>query len=730
MLSRLHPGLRLWIKEQNWRDLTPIQKAVMDPVFSNKDCVIEAPTAGGKTEAVLFPTLTKAAADNSASVQILYLAPLKALLNNLEERAKIYTEQCGLQAFKWHGDVSHTDKLQQWKTPPNLLLTTPESLEAMLLRRAGWQEMFHHLQTVIIDEAHSFAAGDRGAHLLALLERLGSGIKRRPQRLALTATIGNPHDMCQWLSGPDSRTVRVSVPYAENRLRTDFLVCYFPDTGDYGQQPVPGSGGMDRLRYLIREVRNRRSITFVRSRSQAEDMAKAVGELTRDRVKVSTHHSAVSRFFREEAEKLIGVTGESGLNTIFSTSTLELGIDIGALDAVIQLDGLSSPSAFLQRVGRTGRRPGTARHFRGLTTDLEALLLLSATVSLGTEARSEDLAFRRRSFHLLAHQILCFVLQNNGATPAETWEVLDRAHCFSGITTEEFMTLVQHMIAEDYLHQEDRLLLPGSAAEQQYLGANWRGLFAVFTSAPMYDVYEGRTHVGTLDSMFVSDLKTSSHFVLAGRRWQARRISHESKTVQAVKAGGGSAPKWESFGGPAVPFETAQRAGEIRHGYCPVPDFLDAHAHAALSGVVADSGTNDTWQPGTIHLAVHSGELAITTYAGDAINRTLAALLSNLGYKSRSSYADVTATLQPGPAIQLPTDISDLLDNLANPGQHDRLEGALLAQQRSWNFSPFSRMLPPALNQMAIIDQYFDLPGLFRLAADDSVHLPASPARR
>src|SRR5699024_4284786 len=125
-------------------------------------------------------------------------------------------------SFKWHGDVSQTKKVQQLREPPNLLLTTPESLEAILLRRAGWQEFFRNLESIVIDEAHSFAAGDRGGHLLALLERLGTGLNKRPQRLALTATIGNPEEMCKWLSGASAPARRISAPIRSNMHNDDF----------------------------------------------------------------------------------------------------------------------------------------------------------------------------------------------------------------------------------------------------------------------------------------------------------------------------------------------------------------------------------------------------------------------------------------------------------------------------------------------------------------------------
>ncbi|MCK4830897.1 DEAD/DEAH box helicase, partial [bacterium] len=188
----IHPELQKLIVEKRWKELSPIQKAAIPIILNGTDCIIEAPTAGGKTEAVLFPVLTRASSNKKKSVQILYLAPLRALLNDIELRAEAYAKACGLHCFKWHGDVSQEEKIDELRNPSQLLLTTPESLEAILLRKAGWQLFFSDLEVIIIDEAHNFASGDRGSHLISLLERLEKSIKRLPQRIAVTATIGNP----------------------------------------------------------------------------------------------------------------------------------------------------------------------------------------------------------------------------------------------------------------------------------------------------------------------------------------------------------------------------------------------------------------------------------------------------------------------------------------------------------------------------------------------------------
>ncbi len=708
-LGQLHPGLQLWIKEQNWPGLRPVQEAALEPILAGQSCVIEAPTAGGKTEAVLFPSLTRASRHKRESVQVLYIAPLRALLNNLAPRAERYAKACNLDAFKWHGDVSQTDTVRQLRSPPQLLLTTPESVEAIMLRKAEWNSFFSELEIVIIDEAHNLAAGDRGTHLLSLLERLEAGTGARPQRIALSATIGNPDAMCAWLMGAREPAIRVKVNQ-RNSVRRDFLVHHYDDTADSADTPEPAPGRGSMMGEIIRELQGRRSITFVRSRKSAEGVATAIESISNGRVVVRTHHGNVGKFYREEAERLIRIAGEGGIHSIVSTSTLELGIDIGELDAVLQLGALSSPSAFLQRVGRTGRRKGMSQYFRGFTQALDDLLLLAATVSLGLEHRSEELRLNRRALHVLAHQILCLSLQEHGARPDLIWQTLKSAYSFSDVERHEFDAIVRHMVREQYLRVADGLLVAGEKAEKRYLVAGWRHLFATFNSAPLYDVMVGRTQVGTLDTSFVSGLEVPFVFSLGGKAWRASSVDHDSRTIKAVTASGGSAPKWSGFGGPDVPFETAQRAGELLHGHVELPDVFAGPARGSLESMFRSG--DGVWRPGGIALMVLAGgQVSLETFAGDAINRTLARLLEAAGLTVKGDYVALTLQNDDGTEDQVEAAVHSVLHRIRHAPEAE-LRSELTERQRAYSFSPFTQMLPDELVRSALVSQSTDLDGL------------------
>lgn len=741
ILERLHPGLRRRIAESKWH-FSDIQRRAIPAVLDGGDLVIEAPTAGGKTEAVFWPALTRAASAQGDSVRVLYLAPLRALLNSLESRVERYASDCFLESFKWHGDVSQTEKLERLRRIPHVLLTTPESLEAILLRKARWREMFAGLQAVIIDEAHNFAGGDRGGHVLSLLARLEQGKESVPQRMALSATVGNIEAMLRWLV-PANRAPARHVRGQATVVDEDFQVSFFNQEADTEETPpqelaewrmlaslhglVTGVGaqrpdGKSHAPQDPRAGRNipTRTIVFVRSRRGAETYAKRLGGYTRAigarELRIRTHHSAVSKFYREEAERLIQVSSEGGIDAIVSTSTLELGIDIGELNRVIQCDTLTSPSSFLQRVGRTGRRPGQIRFFRGLCLDADDLLPLVATVNLGRQRRAEALLLPRRAFHLLAHQLLCLSLQQNGIRPDAAWDSLSRAHVFSGIERHELDELVRHMVGQDYLREEAGLLLMSEKGEKAFLGAGWRRLFAVFDSAPMYEVLDGKTQVGTLDAAFVEALTPPFLFVLGGHLWEATSVDAKSRTVAARRSQSGEAPKWHTFGGPDVPFETAQEAGRILHQRCDL-DFLDQAAAAALKARQQQVASLE-WHSDVILVeGTPSGKVGVWTYAGDRINRTLArAMAGTLDCKATASYRSVQVDAGVAAKDTIVGRVLDCLHELrSGSATAPVLEGRLAAELPLWPFSPFAKCLPRRLLTSALAERTLDVEGLLRL---------------
>lgn len=714
-LHRLPDRLRRYLKEQGWQRLSDIQRVAFPVILDGRDATLEAPTAGGKTEAVLLPLLTRLLRDPrdpDAGVRVLYLAPLRALLNDLDQRVRPLAEACGLRAFKWHGDVARSEKVSAFEDPPDILLTTPESLEAMLLRKDRWRRFFASLEVTVVDEAHSFAAGDRGAHLAFLMERLEAGIGNAPQRVAMTATIGNPDELGRWLVGNRrAPPQRLRVDGAPGAPR-DYFVEAFEDDDE---APAQERGAWLHFQALHRAVYGKRALVFARSRSRAEQIARSFGAASEagalPAVRVATHHSAVSRYFREEAERLIRLR-RRGLEAIISTSTLELGIDIGALDTVVQVDTLTSPSSFLQRVGRTGRRPGQPQVFRGLIfSDEDSLLLLAATVNLGSTARIEAISFPRCAWHIIAHQLICLSLQEYGVSRERAWDVLQRAQPASGIRRSELKALVDHMIEEEFLREADDLLLVGREGEKRFLAANWKRLFAVFEAGPLYEVYAGKAQVGTLDARFVEGLEPPFHFALGGKTWRARRVDRRTRRVQAEGASAGTPPRWHSFGGMDVPLATAEEVGRICCQGEGTLDFLGPGARALIEGA-RFRFENLPWTPERILLDCSPGGQAnLWTWAGDRVNRTLARLLGG-GERGRatSRYDRVTLCARGVEGEAFVRSIRQRFEDLRR-SEPDRLRAEARRLVRPWPFSPFSRCLPGDLHCDALVERALDIGG-------------------
>jgi ATP-dependent helicase Lhr and Lhr-like helicase len=372
--DRLHPGVQHHVVNSlGWRELRPLQEEAVDPILDGDHCLLIAPTAGGKTEAALLPVLSRMLTESWQGLSVLYVCPIRALLNNLEERLAVYCSLVGRRCGLWHGDVGQASRSAILRDPPDILLTTPESLEAILIsKRTDRPYFFGSLQTVIIDEIHAFAGDDRGWHLLAVLERTAEIAGRQPQRIGLSATIGNPKDILAWMIRDQSSQARVISPGVASSVEADVQLDYV--------------GSVENAAVVVSQLhRGEKRLVFCDSRAQAERLAsllRGVGTNT------FVSHSSLSVDERRQAERAFR---ESRDCVIVATSTLELGIDVGDLDRVLQLEAPSTVASFLQRLGRTGRRAGLSRNCLFLATHRESLIRAAALLRLWKQGYVEPL---------------------------------------------------------------------------------------------------------------------------------------------------------------------------------------------------------------------------------------------------------------------------------------------------------------------------------------------------
>ncbi len=506
--SRLHPAIQHHIVNSlGWRQLRPLQEAAIDPLLAGHHALILAGTAGGKTEAALFPLLSRMLNEEWRGLGILYLCPIKALLNNLEVRLSQYAGWLGRRAMVWHGDVSESERRRMRKDPPDILLTTPESLEVMLLsRRADPSKFFSGVRAVVVDEIHAFAGDARGRHLLSVVEGIARLVDDPVQRVGLSATVGNPEVLVDWLaaSAPGPREV-IRAASATVAAPPEILVDHV--------------GSLANAAKVIAALhRGEKRLVFCDSRARVEQLGIGLRELG---VSTFVSHSSLGQVERRRA----GAACAAGRDcVVVATSTLELGIDVGDLDRIIQIDAPATVASFLQRLGRTGRRPGAQRNCLFLTTSETGFLRALGLLELWADGFVEPTLPPPEPLHVFAQQVLAFILQEGGVDRETIKQSLRAMSGFACLDPADLDAIFDHMLERSILVSDGGLLGLGPEAERLYGAKNFLKLFSVFSAPPLFVVFHGRNEIGSVDeTMFHVRQAGAPILLLAGRNW---RVTH------------------------------------------------------------------------------------------------------------------------------------------------------------------------------------------------------------
>ena len=613
--DRLHPSIRHHIVNSlGWPRLRPLQEHSIAPVLDGDHGLFLAPTAGGKTEAASFPVFSKMAEENWRPVSVLYLAPLRALLNNLLPRLEMYGSYVGRRVGLWHGDTSQGERARMMADPPDLLLTTPESLEAMLIsRRVNQEWLFPNLQTVIIDEVHAFAAADRGWHLLAVLERLTRIAGRDLQRIGLSATVGNPDELLEWICGSSTRSRRVVNPPADSVAEPEVTLDYV--------------GSLDNAATVISRLHHgEKRLVFVDSRKRVEELGAALRALD---VTTYVSHGSLGQDERRRSEQAFAEATDC---VIVSTSTLELGIDVGDLDRVIQIDSPPTVAGFLQRIGRTGRRAGASRNALFLTTSHESLLTAAGLLRLWATGYVEPAVPPPMPAHLIAQQLLSLTLQEaDRGLGRSTWtEWLGSPPALGTEAMAHADDLVAHLVDNNWLHDDEGLLSPGTEAERTIGRRHFLELTSVFVSDPLLSVRHGRNEIGQVPDVAVTAAFSikgrTPALLLAGRSWRITDVDWRRRIarVEPIEQGGSV-----RFSGSAQPlsYELCQAIAEVLDGASLDPVTLTSRAVEALSEACDEIPGAHAGR--TVLIPSEAGQRWYT-FAGLRANVELAARLSPL----------------------------------------------------------------------------------------------------
>ncbi|HEC8340404.1 TPA: DEAD/DEAH box helicase [Providencia rettgeri] len=648
----LDPRIQKWIYRQGWTDLRELQKKAIPSILSSdRDVLISAATAAGKTEAFFLPACS-VTANIRNGFGILYISPLKALINDQYRRLESLGDTLEMPVTPWHGDVTQSKKLKIKKNPSGILLITPESLEAMLIRNTGWlKQAFTPLSYIVIDEFHAFIGSERGMQLLSLLNRIDhllGRINNPIPRVALSATLGELEQV------PLSLRPNQSLPcdiVTDNQTHSTLKVQvkgYLEPLVISGKQP-PMSAEIQICHDIFRFCRGDSHLVFANSRKRTESIAATLSDLSEMNIvpnEFFPHHGSLSKELRETLEQRLQKGNIP--TTAICTMTLELGIDIGKVSSVVQVTAPHSVTSLRQRMGRSGRRgsPAILRMLiaenelvptSGIVDQLRLQLVQSlAMIRLLIGSKwFEPADIRQMHYSTLFHQILAIIAQWGGVRADQLWLQLCQQGPFRNVCIDDFKMLLHHMGKHQFLTQTSsgELVL---GVEGEY-HVNQYTFYAVFNTPEEFRIVAGNKTLGSIP--VDSPLMPEQHIIFGGRRWKVTDIDDEKKIIYVETTKGGQPP---IFGGEGMSIHDIVRQemfmiyqeGDYRIAIDDrKADFADTTARALFDEGLQYFRSNNLASEYFIQQGQH---VYIFPWLGDQTVNTLSALLILHGFKAGS----------------------------------------------------------------------------------------------
>jgi len=698
----LHESLQQVLAQRSdWTDLREVQEEACRAIRTGGDVLIIAPTAGGKSEAALIPVMDDLLKHGRPGIACLYLSPLKALINDQEERFRTFCTPAALTVTKWHGDVSRGERSWTQNEPPHFLMITPESLEVLLQEETRSFDL-GQVRYIIVDELHAFIESERGVHLRMLLHRMDLLTKRKIQRIGLSATVGNPREILHWLSEGrhTAELVHIPVPPQEKQFR--FIV-------------EPEETG--RIDALVRIVAGKKALVFVNSRSNAEHLVNTCTGRIRN---LHIHHSSISPVTRKMAEEAFN--SQDGA-CIICTSTLELGIDIGDLDVVVQVGLPDSVSSFLQRMGRSGRR-GNAAYVAWILKDPSELLCSIAIIECAVLKTVEDLRPLKKPYHVLLQQVFLRLHSHSRNTRRDLVSFVHNAPVFAALDPTAPDRILDHLINNGYLTTDGEIIMPGPEAERVFGRSNWKDLFSMIRTGGEYRAVtpDGEV-VGMLDAQFVNS-RGSGEVSLGGRSWTLVKCDEGHNMVIVVPGGTGSSRTFWTGGSeegfsPLV-CRTVQRLRWQGKTMLPLGSHEQGLLQRAFAGFPAGIG------PEGLYLVEQGndkkGEVTVVSMNGAGFNRVLALLLRHqLGPAVQVRYNDFALHVNRAGKDAAGERVARAVREIQSMDYPAIVEILPLVPVDGWKFA--SALPEPLFREMVISDHYHGEDFLQTLSASTVTHL-------
>ena len=566
--DRLAPFIQDFIYQNKWEELRGIQVAACEVIFDSDDnLLLSSGTASGKTEAAFLPVLTELHNKPSRSIGVMYISPLKALINDQFKRLEQLLLDSHITVTKWHGDASMTKKNELMKKPRGLIQITPESLESLLTNKRGaCLQMFSDLRFVIIDEVHHFMRDSRGIQLLCVLERLQKLTGVIPRRIGLSATLGDVSVAQTWLNTGTGREcaapitdegkkrVRLHVErfvnYSdkrdlEERDNMNYFIVNASDSGNIGHR--------EHFEYLFKMTLDKKTIIFTNSREETEFTMANLREIALKNKAPDiyrVHHGNVSALLRETTEDEMKTEDEKIVTG--ATVTLELGIDIGSLDQAVQVGATMNVSSFAQRLGRCGRRGQVPQLLFTFVENVRInsdstlgpinweFIRIIAIIELYTKEQwLEPLYPHNHPYNLLYHQTMSHLKSNGELSPAALAQAILTLGCFKNIPQDDYKRLLSHLINIEQLERTERGgLIIGREGEKV---VNSHKFLTVFISSDYLLVKDENRTIGTVDKIYPVGIR----FALAGMAWETVDVNEKSKVIFVKRVPGISVVDWD-----------------------------------------------------------------------------------------------------------------------------------------------------------------------------------------
>jgi len=720
VFSRLAPFIQDFIYYNKWTELRGIQVAACEAIFdTDANLLLSSGTASGKTEAAFLPILTELWERPSTSVDVLYISPLKALINDQFKRLDQLLLDSNIKVTKWHGDASQTEKNKLIKNPEGILQITPESLESLLLNKRGaCYQLFADLRYVIIDEVHHFMRDPRGIQVLCVLERLQRITGNIPRRVGLSATLGDISLAQNWLNTGTERDCIAPITDEGKKSIKLFVQRFVSESGT--DDSYDASSHREHNEYLFKMTLDKKTIIFTNSREETEFLMANLREIAKEHKAPDiyrVHHGNISAILREQTEDEMKSSEDKIVTG--ATVTLELGIDIGSLDQVVQVGTPGNVASFAQRLGRTGRRGQVSQLLftfveEIVTTATDKLgpinwnfIRLIAIIELYTRDRwIEPLMPHEHPYSLLYHQTMGYLKSNGEVSVAKLAEEMLTLSAFSSITQADFKVLINHLLETDHIQKTERDgLIVGRMGEKI---VNHFQFLTVFIVPEYYLVKDENRTIGTVDKIYPVGIR----FSLAGMAWETVDVNTKSKVIFVKNVPGISEVDWDVDFRGELHTNLVRRVQNILQGEDTYP-YLSDSCKDRLSEIrylTKNSGLLEN-----LVTPLSNRHYAIFPWVGTRQLFTLHYALLNHGVKSKmpwetSVYLEV---LFDGTPQELEAIIHDILTSDMN-FYHQPFPDVGEVQSRYSKYYKYSEFIPPQLLRKQFIEDFLDFEGLKR----------------